>query len=111
MRVSVDELDRSRLAHRYRGLDVTTIAEAPQRTPVRVAGEIQSVAMVPRAGNASLEVMVSDGTARAVAVFLGRRRIAGLHPGTGVVLEGVIQEDRSRLVLLNPAYALIPASG
>lgn len=107
LRASVDELDRSRLEQRYQGLDVTSIAGAPLRTPVRIAGEVQSVTVVPRADSPSLEVVISDGSGKAVAIFLGRRKIGGLRSGKGVVLEGVIQEDRSRRILYNPAYALI----
>jgi hypothetical protein len=110
MRASVEELDRSRLEERYQGLDVTSIAAAPLRTPVRIAGEVQSVTVVPTATSPSLEVVISDGSGKAVGVFLGRRKIGGLRSGKGVVLEGVMQQNRNRLVLLNPAYALIESA-
>ncbi len=51
------------------------------RQPVRVGGEIKSVRIVPRAGAPALEVTVSDGRGSVVAVFLGRRKIAGMSPG------------------------------
>ena len=53
-------------------------------------------------GSPSVEVTVSDGSGRAVAVFLGRRRLHGLDPGRGVVLEGVARKEGNRTVLLNP---------
>jgi hypothetical protein len=107
LRASVEELDRSRLEERYQGLDVSHIADALLREPVRVAGEVQSVTVVPRASSPTLEVVISDGSAKAVGIFLGRRKIGGLRAGSGVVLEGVLQEDRNRLVMLNPAYVLL----
>jgi hypothetical protein len=107
LRASVEELDRSRLEERYKGLDVSPICEAPLREPVRIAGEVQSVTVVPRASSPTLEVVISDGSAKAVGVFLGRRKIGGLRAGCGVVLEGVIQQERNRLVVLNPAYVLL----
>jgi hypothetical protein len=107
LRATVEELDRSRLEERYQGLDVCPIGDAELREPVRIAGEVQSVTVVPRASSPTLEVVISDGTAKAVGVFLGRRKIAGLRAGSGVVLEGVLQSDRSRLIMLNPAYVLI----
>ena len=107
LRASVEELDRDRLETRYAGLDVSTIADAPRREPARVAGEVQAMTVVPRASSPSLEVVVADGTGKVVGVFLGRRRIGGLRVGTGVVLEGVLQKERNRVVILNPAYVLI----
>lgn len=105
---SVDELDKVRLQDRYEGLDLTPIGEAPMRTPVRIGGEVQALQVVPRAGSPSLEVTINDGSGRAVAVFIGRRRIAGLDPGRGILLEGVGRHERHRTVLINPAYTLLP---
>ena len=104
---SVQELDRSRLQDRYAGLDLTPIGEASARQPVRLGGEVQGCQLAPHAGTSCLEITVSDGTGKATAVFTGRRRIKGLTPGRGVLLEGVARDDRGRLVLLNPAYTLL----
>ncbi len=104
---SADDLDRARLQSRYCDLGISRIAESPLRVPVRLCGEVQSLRVVPRAGSPSLEVTVSDGSGRAVAVFTGRRRIAGLVCGRGVVLEGVSRQQGECRVLLNPAYTLV----
>lgn len=74
---------------------------------MRVGGEVQSFQVRPRAGSPSLEITVSDGSGKAVAVFTGRRRIAGLDCGRGVLLEGAGRDERGRLVLLNPSYTLL----
>lgn len=108
LRQSVEDLDRARLQDRFQGVEVTPIAEATPRQPVRIGGEIQAVQVVPRAGSPSLEVTVHDGSARAVAVFTGRRAIAGVGCGRGILVEGVGRMERSRLMLLNPAYTLLP---
>ncbi|MCU1388999.1 MAG: hypothetical protein JWL72_2337, partial [Ilumatobacteraceae bacterium] len=42
-----------------------------------------------------------------VAVFTGRRSIAGVENGRGIVIEGVAREERGRRIMLNPAYTLI----
>lgn len=105
---SVEQLDEARLQDRYAGLELTPLGDAAARTPVRVGGEIKGMQVVPRAGAPSLEVTVSDGTGRAVAVFTGTRRIGGMDPGRGIVLEGVGRLERRRLVLLNPGYTLLP---
>ncbi len=99
---------RCALQDRYCGLGIGRVSEAPLREPCRIVGEVQGLRVVPRAGSPSLEVTVSDGTGRAVAVFLGRKRLAGLDPGRGVVLEGVARKEGNRTILLNPAYTLLP---
>jgi hypothetical protein len=107
---SVEDLDRARLQTRYAGLGVTKIGELPLRVPVRLGGEVTAMQVVPRAGSPSLEVTISDGSGRAIAVFTGRRRIHGVEPGRGMLLEGVCRKDRGRVSLWNPAYTLLPSA-
>lgn len=105
---SVEELDALRLQQRYRGLGVTPIGDAVPRLPVRLGGEVQRLRTVPASGVPTLEVMVSDGTGEAVALFTGRRAIGGIEHGRGILLEGVGRVERGRLVLVNPVYTLLP---
>jgi hypothetical protein len=100
-------IEQGRLSGRYAGVAATSIAEAPLRTPMKVAGEITGMRVVPRAGSPSLEVTVNDGTGLAIAVFTGRTTIPGVQPGKGVVLEGVARQEGTRLLLLNPTYQLL----
>ena len=74
---------------------------------LRVAGEVRSVRIVPRAGADALEVTVSDGRAAVTGVFLGRRKIGGLSPGRKVVLEGVVLPDGKQHQIYNPMYTLL----
>ena len=104
---SVEELDTARLQDRYVGLGLTPIGEAPTRVPIRVGGEVKRLQMAPRAGSPTLEVVVSDGTGEATAVFTGRRHIGGIEHGRGMLLEGVAHRERGRLIVLNPAYTLL----
>ena len=105
---SVEDLDRTRLQERWAGVGLTAIADAVPRTPVRIGGEVKGLQVVPRAGAPSLEVTIADGSGRAIAVFTGRKRLGGLDPGRGIVIEGIGRIERNRLVLLNPAYQLLP---
>ncbi|MCU1351541.1 MAG: hypothetical protein JWM05_750 [Acidimicrobiales bacterium] len=104
---SVEEIHEVRLQSRFAGLDVSSIADAAPRTPVRVAGEVQSTQVVPRAGSPSLEVSISDGSGRAIAVFTGRRRLGGVECGRSILIEGVGRNVRGGLLVLNPAYHLL----
>lgn len=104
----VEELDREQLEAYCDVLGVTPLNEITPRTPVKIAGEIRAVRIVPRAGAPALEVTVTDGRGSAVAVFLGRRKIAGLSPGRRLILKGVAGRDNTRVLLYNPEYELLP---
>jgi hypothetical protein len=77
------------------------------RRPVRVAGEIRSLRIVPRAGADALEVTVNDGRGSVTAVFLGRRKVLGLSPGRRIVLEGVVGGEGKHRLIYNPVYTLL----
>ena len=100
-----DELDREKLAEWCEREGGVALDQIPRRTPVFIAGEVRSVRIVPRAGADALEATVMDGRGSVTAVFLGRRRIAGLSPGRKVKLEGVVSACGERY-MYNPIYTL-----
>ena len=104
---SLEDLEGQRLQDRLKDFGIQPIADAPRRVPVLLAGEIQGLQVVPHAGSPSLEVTISDGSGRAVAVFTGRRRLGGVDCGRRLLLEGVGRDTRGRMVLLNPAYTIV----
>src|SRR4051795_4175310 len=104
---STEESDREKLRDFCDALGLTPIDELPVRTPVRFAGEITSLRIVPRAGAPAIEVTVTDGRGAAVAVFLGRARVRGLTPGRRMVVEGVPVQEGSEKHVYNPAYELL----
>jgi hypothetical protein len=108
LRTTVDELDDRRLQDRFSGLGLICIGEMTPRTAVRVGGEITRMRVAPRSGVPAFEITVDDGTGTAVAVFTGRRHLAGVEHNRAVVLEGVARFERGRLMMLNPAYTLLP---
>lgn len=110
LRTPVDELDRQRVQGRFdrRREDHLALGDCPLRTKVEVMGEVSRMRVVPRAGCASLEIVVSDGSGEATAVFHGRRRIKGIGPGQAIALSGVARHSNGRMVFLNPAYTLLP---
>ncbi|WP_426570758.1 hypothetical protein [Aquihabitans sp. McL0605] len=104
---SLDDIEGERLQGRLADLGIQPIAGAPTREQVLLAGEVQGLQVVPRAGSASLEVTLSDGSGRAVAVFTGRKRLGGVDCGRRILIEGVGRTERGRLVVLNPAYTIV----
>ena len=103
----VEELDRQDLCGFVDALGVTPTTEIVPRMQVRIGGEVRSVRVVPRAGAPALEVTISDGRGSATAVFLGRRKIAGLTPGRKLTVEGVAGRQANRFLIFNPRYTLI----
>jgi hypothetical protein len=104
----VEDADRENLARYCDALGVTPLDEAPLRVPVRFAGEITAVRIVPRAGADALEVTVSDGRASVIAVFLGRRRIAAMSPGRRIMADGVVVARGPERLVYNPWYTFLP---
>ncbi len=104
---SIDDIEDERLQGRSADLGVTRIADAAMRAPIIVGGEVQGLQVVPRAGSASLEVTIGDGSGRAVAVFTGRRRLSGVDCGRRVLIEGVAREERGRILIVNPSYTIV----
>lgn len=105
----VEEVDREKLVEfcsRLEGCQACDQLEP--RKLARVAGEVSSVRIVPRAGAPSLEVGVTDGRGVVTAVFFGRKKIAGLSPGRRLIIEGMIAPLHNRAYVYNPVYELLP---
>jgi hypothetical protein len=106
----VSALDAERLREFCQAqADVVPIAELQPRQLGTVVGEISSIRIVPRAGSPSMEATINDGTGSIVAVWTGRRRIAGIAPGKRLVLSGrgMQSSGTERLLLFNPRYELL----
>ncbi len=87
---------------------VTPIGEVTYRSRARIRGKVRSVRVRPWADVPALECTVVDDTGGLTVVFLGRRAVGGIGPGTQITAEGVVGQHHDRLALLNPAYDLRP---
>jgi hypothetical protein len=103
----VEELDREELAAFCDRLHTMPMDHLEPRHQARVAGEVRSVRIVPRAGADALEVTVSDGRAQLTGVFLGRRKIGGITPGRKLILEGMVLPEGKQRLIYNPIYTLL----
>lgn len=106
----VSELDVERLREFCANCPgVVPISEARAREEVSVVGEISSLRIVPRAGSPSLEATIGDTSGTIVAMWTGRRSIAGVAPGKRLVVSGraTVQGGNGRLMLMNPRYELL----
>jgi hypothetical protein len=85
----------------------TPIPELHARQKAKVAGRVKSLTVKPWGDTASLQVELTDDHATLTCVFLGRRQIAGLAPGSRIVVEGTVAELRGHPGMINPHYEFI----
>jgi hypothetical protein len=85
------------------------ISQVEARTRCKVAGVVQNIRIDPREGTGSIEATIIDGSGRMIAKWLGRRSLAGVTLGMGIVVEGTAGKgEDDELVILNPDYRLVP---
>jgi len=102
--------DPNRHAPSFDQADICSpIADVRWRQSVRVTGRVRSVRIRPWADVAALECTLVDDTGGLTVVFLGRRKVPGIHPGTRMTVEGVVGDHHEKLAMLNPDYTLIEA--
>lgn len=80
--------------------DAQPIDALRPRHPATVVGVIERMRLVPGKG---LEISVSDGTGRLLAIFDGRASL-GFELGRALRLQGTVAEAAGGLRLLNPAW-------
>jgi hypothetical protein len=82
------------------------IADAPLREKVVVQGTLKTVTLRPRGGVPALEAELYDGTGSISVIWLGRRRISGISPGTTIRVAGRIGQQGDERIIFNPRYDL-----
>ena len=82
------------------------IGDVRYRERANVRGRVRSVRVRPWADSPTLEVVLVDETGGITVVFLARRRIGGVRPGSVMRVEGMVGAHERRLAMLNPEYEL-----
>jgi hypothetical protein len=100
--------DAADMRRTYSDDSCVSIAEAPDRERVRLRGTLRTVTLSPRGGAPALEAELFDGTGVLTVIWLGRRRIAGISPGSSIQVEGRIGVHDKTRVIYNPRYELRP---
>jgi hypothetical protein len=103
------EVIEARIDHEtLAGLAGTTpITSLHPRERARVAGRVKSVTVKPWGDIPTLQVQLTDDEGRLEVAFLGRRQIAGLNPGSRIVVDGTVTERRGQLTMINPDYEFV----
>ncbi len=89
----------------------TPLGQLTYRERTVVAGRVRSVRVQPWSGAVALECTIVDETGALNLVFLGRRAVPGIEPGTQLRAEGMIGKHNGRLAVINPVYELLLAAG
>src|SRR4051794_2434616 len=85
-----------------------SIRACSDREMVTLYGTLRTITFSPRGGVPALEGELYDGTGTVKLIWLGRRKIGGIHPGSELIASGrigVVDGDR---VMFNPRYELRP---
>ena len=100
--VAADE-ERSQAVKERRG---RLIEDAQDRTRSTFSGVIRSVVFDPSRDRTVLEAELYDGTGSMALIWLGRRAIAGIEPGSRLSVTGLVTIDGGLPVMYNPMYEL-----
>jgi RecG-like helicase len=101
-----EELEADELEVTRKGEGCQQITGVTDRELVTVYGHVKNVSLAPRAGTPTLEAALYDGSGVVTLVWLGRRKIAGIKPGAGLVAKGRVSCHEGRRVIYNPRYEL-----
>lgn len=81
------------------------IAGARERSRVVFVGEVVQIGPSPATG--WLEAELTDGTGSVTLVWMGRRQLEAVTPGTHLRVAGRLASDGGRLVVFNPDYDVV----
>jgi len=81
------------------------------RSEASVCGAVRSVTLRPRVNVPALVVEIYDGSKILNLIWLGRRRIGGVVPGTYLMAHGRVTYRHGIPTIFNPAYEIRPDRG
>jgi hypothetical protein len=84
---------------------------ASDRSHASACGAVRSVALRPRVNVPALVVELYDGSKTLNLIWLGRRRIGGIVPGTYLTAHGLVTFKHGIPTIFNPAYEIKPTRG
>lgn len=108
---TASELEDHELKEDTWRLGATPIDALSNRKDASVCGAVRSVTLRPRVNVPALVVELYDGSKTLNLVWLGRRRIAGIVPGTYLTAHGLVTYKHGIPTIFNPAYEIKPVRG
>ena len=108
---SVAQIEAEELQEDAARLGCTRMCDLQDRSEATVSGTVRAVTLRPRVNVPALVVDLYDGTRTIHLVWLGRRTIAGIVPGTYLRANGRVTYSRGTPTMFNPAYEIVPPRG
>lgn len=105
---SVLQLEAEELQEDSARLGCTPMAELVDRQEATVSGTVRAVTLRPRVNVPALVVDLYDGSRTIHLVWLGRRTIHGIEPGTYLRASGRVTLIKGTPTIFNPAYEIVP---
>lgn len=105
---SEEQLEADELLEDSDRLGGTPIRDLADRQLAQVCGAVRAVTLRPRVNVPALVVDLYDGSRTLNLVWLGRRTIAGIQPGTYLTARGRVCYVRGVPTIFNPAYEIVP---
>jgi hypothetical protein len=106
MTASSEELDAQELQEESRDRGSTPVRECHVGQQAAVSGTIRALTLRPVGGVPALEAELYDGSGTIRLIWLGRRRIQGIGPGTSLSVRGRVTYQGGNPVIFNPSYEL-----
>ncbi|MDF2143586.1 OB-fold nucleic acid binding domain-containing protein [Knoellia sp. p5-6-4] len=89
----------------------TRMSDLKDRQVATVTGTVRAVTLRPRVNVPALVVDLYDGSRTINLIWLGRRTIGGIEPGTYLRATGRVTYLRGMPTIFNPAYEIVPSRG
>lgn len=106
---SEEQADADALQRGSSRYGATAISDLRDREVAVVCGLVRSVTLRPRTNVPALVAELYDGSTALNLVWLGRRRIGGIEPGTYLKVTGRVTYRSGVPVMFNPAYEIVPS--
>jgi RecG-like helicase len=108
---TVTQLEADELQEDAARMGCTPMCDLRDRQEATVSGTVRAVTLRPRVNVPALVVDLYDGSRTINLVWLGRRTIGGIQPGTYLRATGRVTLTRGVPTIFNPAYEIVPPRG
>ncbi len=107
------DVEADEIAQECNRPDCVTIRTLEPGSYVTITGTAHSISVPPKSESPQVRVDLYDGSGMVELIWLGRRAIAGIEPGSYLTVRGRVARapHGDRLCMYNPAYELLPARG
>jgi hypothetical protein len=108
---TVGEMEADELMEDATAQGGTPIKNLADREMASVCGSVRAVTLPPKKSVPALVVDLYDGSKSLNLVWLGRRSIGGIQPGTFLKARGRVTFVKGVPTIFNPAYEILPSRG